>query len=202
MCSRYEAKIPVETMIERFGLSVPDFTFPGRTLDGDIRPTNQAIVIAPDATPLLLSWGLCVSWQKQPVINARAETVGEKPTFGGLLEQRVLIPASAYFEWRRDSSRKIKTRIAPDNDDILTMAGLRDGERFVMLTCAPASNVAHIHNRMPVIFGRDAANAWLNPDVPFADLADSLCPNSGPFEISEPEDARKPAASAQQSLFD
>lgn len=189
-------------MIERFGLSVPDFTFPGRTLEGDIRPTNQAVVIAPDATPLRLNWGLSVSWQKQPVINARAETVRDKPTFRGLLEQRVLIPASAYYEWRRDGSRKIKTRIAPDNDDILVMAGLRDGERFVMLTSTPASTVAHIHNRMPVIFGPEAAEIWLNPDVPFADLADSLSPNSGPFEISEPEDARKAAASAQQSLFD
>ena len=202
MCSRYEVKVPVERIIERFGLLVSDFTFPARVSNGEIRPTDLALVIGPDACPSLLNWGLSVSWQKQPLINARSETVAEKPTFRHLLEQRVLIPASAYFEWRKDGRRKIKTRIAPADDELFAFAGFADDERFVMLTCAPADKISHIHNRMPVILPADAEDAWLDPDTPFTDLEGVLVPYNGPFGVTEPVELPRVKPSAQHSLFD
>ncbi len=202
MCSRYEFDIPVRNLIERFGLTVLDPVMLENVVRGDVRPTDRAVTLGCDRSVNLLSWGLDVPWQKQPVINARVETVAEKPTFRTLLEQRLLIPASAYYEWRRDGKRKIKTRIAPDGDDLFMFAGLQDGDRFVMLTCAPAPSIEHVHNRMPVILSGDTAAGWINPDIPFADLAPALMPNDGPFALSEPVTRRLEEESAQRSLFD
>lgn len=185
MCSRYEVKVPVERMIERFGLAVTDITFGAGAAGPEIRPTNSAIVIGTDAVPEILLWGLQVSWQKQPVINARSETAADKPTFKPLLDRRVLIPASAYFEWRRDGRAKIKTRIALPTDDLFAIAGLRDDTHFVMLTCAPSEGVAHIHTRMPVILGRDSEKEWINPDLSYDGIAALMRPFAGPFDIYE-----------------
>ena len=79
----------------------------------DMRPTDQALII--DGTgPRLMRWGLTVTWDKKPLINARAETLAEKPTFRPLLEQRCLVPMTAYLEWRKaDDGSKRKNRIAP-----------------------------------------------------------------------------------------
>jgi putative SOS response-associated peptidase YedK len=138
----------------------------------------------------LISWGLDVLWQKQPVINARAETVEDKPTFKPLLNQRVLVPASAYFEWRKNGNKKIKTRIAKDAGSLFAMAGLRSGDRFVILTCSPANGIAHIHNRMPVVLTPALEQEWINPDATFEDLGPRLGPYQDSLAISEPPRAK------------
>ena len=123
-----------------------------------IRPTDVALIVMESNTAVLQPWGLNVDWTKQPMINARSETLNEKPTFRDLLEQRCLIHVSAYFEWRKleDGSKRKNTITAPDTS-VMTMAGLTDGTRFTMITCDPSPAIAHIHNRMPVILEADAA---------------------------------------------
>ena len=70
-----------------------------------------------DAGPVgrLLGWGLGVDWTAKPLINARAETLAEKRTFRPLLERRCLVPATAYFEWRKDGKARHKNRIRPED---------------------------------------------------------------------------------------
>lgn len=185
MCSRYEVRASPEDIIKRFGLVAPSSAFPDCITGPEIRPTDSGLVIGTEQTPDILPWGLEVSWQKSPVINARAETAAEKPTFKAILNRRVLVPASAYFEWRRDGRHKVKTRIAPKTSKLFAMAGLQSDNRFVILTCAPASPIAHIHNRMPVILNADGEQAWLNPDHSFGDLSAFLQPYAGAFETTE-----------------
>ncbi len=162
-----------------------------------IRPTDVALIVTEGKTTVLQPWGLNVDWTNQPMINARAETLTEKPTFRGLLEQRCLIPVSAYFEWRKhEDGTKRKNTISAVDTPVMTMAGLTDGTRFTMITCAPSPSVAHIHNRMPVILNREEASMWMT-SAPFADVSSILSPSSGSLEFKE--DVPEPPA--QSDLF-
>jgi len=187
MCARYELDITTGNIVERFGLTIPASDIADLLTSIDIRPTNIVPGVQVDRSITMLHWGLDVSWQKQPVINARAETAQNKPTFRPLLNQRVLIPASAYFEWRKDGRSKIKTRIALADASIFTMAGLFSGDRFVILTCSPTPSIAHIHNRMPVVLTNEMEMQWINPDMPFEKLAPSLTPYGGALTFTETE---------------
>lgn len=162
-----------------------------------VRPTDISLIITQGDEATLQPWGLSVDWTKQPMINARAETLTEKPTFRGLLDQRCLIPVSAYFEWRKleDGTKRKNTITAPDTPT-MTMAGLTDGTRFTMITCAPSPTVAHIHSRMPVILVRDAAKSWM-ATAAFDDVSSLLTPYLGDLEYEE----ETPAAPAQADLF-
>lgn len=185
MCSRYELRSPPENIVEKFGLIPSVLDDVGHAIGSEIRPTDPALIIGYDQSADILRWGLEVSWQTQPVINARSETAHHKPTFSPILNNRVVIPASAYFEWRRAGREKIKTRIGTQDTPLLAMAGLRTEDRFTILTCSPSPSIAHIHNRMPVILDASGVDAWLNPDNSFADLAELLHPYAGDIEIEE-----------------
>lgn len=133
------------------------------TLSGIRRPTDPLIVILPGHKPVLRRWGLSVATLNAPLINARAETLDQKPTFRPLLERRCLIPATSWFEWRKDGAVKHKTRITlPDHQPVL-FAGLENGTEAVIITCAPAPLIAHIHDRMPAVIGPNHIAGWLDP---------------------------------------
>lgn len=197
MCSQYEIRPPQQDIIERFGLTHLTGELLGTPANSIVRPTDSALIIGADQIADLLPWGLKVDWQKSPVINARAETALEKPTFRPLLDRRVIVPASAYFEWRQDGTEKIKTRIAPEGSSLFVMAGLRSNDRFVILTCSPAEPISNIHSRMPVILDAAHAKEWLNPDYSFEDLAPLLQPYAGDFTTEETPRAKP----AQTDLF-
>lgn len=162
----------------------------------ELRPTDAALIVTPTGAALQ-SWGLSVDWSKQPMINARSETLTEKPTFRPLLEKRCLVPASAYFEWRTaDDGKKRKNRIHAPDDAVFAMAGLTDGERFTIVTCAPADSVAHIHNRMPVILTADTMKTWIG-GAPYAEVQGALAPYQGALVADE----ETPPPPAQADLF-
>jgi putative SOS response-associated peptidase YedK len=187
MCARYELLTTFESVVAGLALRVPpddEQTHRPRAFErGEVRPTNLAPVVMPDRSLAWLPWGLAVEWQNQPVINARAETLESKPTFRPLLNQRCLVPASAYFEWRAAGKEKIKTRIKT-NEEVFAFAGLIGAGRFTIVTCAPAAPIAHIHDRMPVILDTAAQDAWLSTK-PFAEVKSVLRPYSGELSFEE-----------------
>lgn len=195
MCSRYELNSTSREIAQRFQLEQP----PPMVNMAEIRPTDRALVIEAGGACRLLAWGLSVSWDKKPLINARAETLAEKKTFQTLLDSRCLVPASAYFEWRRDGKARFKNRIAPNAAAPFAFAGLIDGDRFTIVTCAPAPAIANIHNRMPVILSRQGESDWLNSNNPFADAATYLVPYEE-AALTAAEDAVPP--SPQPDLFE
>lgn len=186
MCSRFELNASSPDLVRRFGLTVP----PPRPLGAERRPTDPVLVI--DARGArLMPWGLTVEWQAAPLINARAETLAAKPTFRPLLAGgRVLVPASAWWEW----PGRVKTRIAPVDAELFALAGLSDGRRVVIVTCAPPDALAAIHDRMPVVLTPEAEAVWIDGTTPFDAVAPLLRPHAGPFTLTaEP--------SAQGDLF-
>ncbi|MEQ8711142.1 MAG: SOS response-associated peptidase [Rhodospirillales bacterium] len=158
MCARYENKTKPESLIELFDLAtVPPTNFP----DGDIRPTDRAMLITGSGAAVQ-PWGIPSPRDAKPLINARSETLSEKQTFRPLLQQRCLVPATAYYEWRKLGSQRLKNRIERCDEAVMIFAGLTDGRYFTIITCTPGPDVGAIHDRMPVILSRDAANDWID----------------------------------------
>lgn len=146
----------------------------------NIAPTQLAPVIAiGDAGPAMkdLRWGLVPAWAKDPkigahAINARAETVTEKPMFrAAFKKRRCLVPASGYFEWRTEVGGKQPYFIRDPQGELLFFAGLWEAWRastadewmrtFTIVTGEPGKVSGDIHDRQPVILPPDLLNAWL-----------------------------------------
>jgi len=193
MCSRFEINSRPRDLARRFGLAAE----PAGFASGEVLPTDPALTIDPDGARAQ-RWGLPVEWGSKPLINARAETLTEKPTFRPLLDKRCLVPADAYFEWRRDGARRLKNRIAPADGGIMAFAGLTDGQNVVIVTCAPAAGIAHIHNRMQVILTPVGESGWRDAALPFAEVAPLLSPTADGF-LAAAEDVPPPPA--QGDLF-
>lgn len=176
MCGRYEI-VDGKRIFVRF--MVANRT-PEMLPNLDVRPTQQVPAILPDHQLTLMKWGLVPVWAKDEaignkMINARAEGIAEKPSFKRpLRSQRVLLPASAFFEWQGEKGHKTKYRIARKDGEMFGLAGLYDvwkspdGNELTtctIITCAPNAVMASIHNRMPVILLPEDEDDWLDPDM-------------------------------------
>jgi putative SOS response-associated peptidase YedK len=149
----------------------------------NVAPGDEVLAVRTDKTGQprgeLLRWGLVPSWAKQPdtglkMINARLETVAERPAFRRAFERyRCLIIADGFYEWRRmPSGPKQAFHIARTGGGLFAFAGLwsiwhgEDGETLrtcTILTTAANQAVAALHDRMPVILAPEAEAAWLAP---------------------------------------
>ena len=127
-----------------------------------------------------MRWGLIPSWTKSaaagtPMINARAETVAERPTFRtAFRRRRCLILADGYYEWQRNGSRRTPFRITLASGEPFAFAGLwetwRDPDGELVRSCAIITTTANgmlspIHDRMPAILPRELESLWLDHDV-------------------------------------
>lgn len=140
-------------------------------------------------------WGLVPSWSKDPshgarLINARAETVADKPSFARAFDRRrCIVPVDGYYEWQRTTAGKQPFRITPTGTDLTPLAGIyefwRDRERpdddpdrwwvtTSILTRPATGELATIHDRTPVTIARDATDRWLDPSVSGEDVRDLL----------------------------
>jgi putative SOS response-associated peptidase YedK len=135
-------------------------------------------------TGALLRWGLVPPWADDPkvgfrMINARAETVADKPAYRGPFQRgRCLIVADGFYEWQRDGNARQPFHITRGNGEPFAFAGLRtawrdpkdpDGELLrscAIVTTAANPVVAHIHPRMPVILDPADEEEWLDPGTP------------------------------------
>ena len=138
---------------------------------GEIVPSEIAPVVTAQGCRLM-RWGFARPNSKGLIINARAETVSEKPMFAQCMRaQRLVVPAAGYYEWlKRQKDDKIKYAISRAAGPIY-MAGLWRQEpdqklpSFVILTTGAAPQLGHIHDRMPLLLGQDQLRAWLSDGV-------------------------------------
>lgn len=153
------------------------------------RPSGERVV-------QMLRWGLLPSWAKDEtianrLINARAETLAEKPSFrSALRKRRCIVPADGFYEWAKRPDGKQPYYIHAADGSILAFAGLRerwtrpdDGEiidSFTIVTTAANDRVRALHDRMPVILAPEAVARWLDPATKPDALTDLLgpCPDA------------------------
>ncbi len=188
MCGRYSFAVVDELIEERFGVRVRTAIYKARY---NCAPGQDLAVIS-NHTPEELSffhWGLIPSWARDKsigyqLINARSETITEKPSYkNAFRSRRCLVPATGFFEWKKDRD-KDPYRILMKDETPFAMAGIwdqwttADGEiihSFSILTTSPNAVMNDIHERMPVILSRADEKRWLSP-LPESELIDLLKP--------------------------
>ena len=167
----------------------------------NLSPTQQKDVIDVDDTgqrrSRRLRWGLVPHWAKDvkvgyKMINARAETVHERPAFRqAFLRRRCIVPLSGFYEWRRSAAGKQPFAIQRQDGDLLSVAAIWESwqpagqaqplHSFALLTCGANRMMQAIHDRMPVILPRQQEALWLDREVDDVAALGALlrpCPDS------------------------
>lgn len=177
MCGRFAFYSPSEATAALFGVEdalavEPRYNIAPTQYIAAIRGADQ------DSRELtMLRWGLVPFWAKDAaignrMINARAETVAEKPAFrAAFKKRRCLIPADGFYEWRKEGSGKTPYYISAADEQPLVFAGLWESwndkesdeslQTTTIITTAANDFMEPLHHRMPVILGADTGNAWL-----------------------------------------
>jgi putative SOS response-associated peptidase YedK len=186
VCGRYTLARPVGAVRERFAVGAEIALEPRY----NVAPGTEVVAVTTDreGTPRgeRLRWGLVPSWAKDPalgfkMINARAETLAEKPAYKTSLQRfRCLIPADGFYEWQaRPGQSKRPFHITRGDGQLFAFAGLwsvwHRGEPDELRTCTIVTTTANqrmasLHDRMPVILARDAEATWLDPGTPIEAL--------------------------------
>jgi putative SOS response-associated peptidase YedK len=202
MCGRYASSRQPEDLVEEFEIRSPEL--PHLEPDWNVAPTKEVYAVVerppsgaddaeavPERQLRALTWGLVPFWAKDAkvgnrMINARVETVAEKPAYRRAFEKRrAILPADGYFEWYPTSEktkagkpRKQPYFIRPQDGGVLAMAGLYeiwrdpdkaedDPTRFLwtctVLTTSAEDSLGHIHDRMPLMLPPESYAAWLDP---------------------------------------
>lgn len=189
MCGRYTIVKKPEGLAELLGVELPEFT-----PRYNIAPSQRAPVIfreqeKPAADEF--KWGLVPFWAKDEkigykMINARAESVREKPSYRhAFRKRRCLVLADGFYEWKRSGRTKVPYRILLASEEPFAFAGLweswqaGDGEElrtFTILTTTANDLVQSIHDRMPVILDAAGRRVWLDPQSTADDLRNLLQP--------------------------
>ncbi len=174
MCSRYELNSNAADLMRQLDLPEP----PPMPNAGELRPTDRVLAVDTARNASLRAWGIPAPWDGKPIFNARSETLREKPTFSPYLKNRFVLPASAYFEWRKDGAKKTKMRIRPSEDASVPFcfAALGDAAHVTIVTCTATASIADIHARMPVLLDGDGIARWLDPHLDLNDVAALLRP--------------------------
>lgn len=180
MCGRFTLTLDANQLRDSLPwLTIPDELQPRY----NIAPTQPVAVVPNDGKNQLdfFVWGLIPSWAKDPqignrLINARAETLAEKPSFRtAYRRRRCLILADGFYEWKKVPGRKSKIPmyIRLQSEKPFAFAGLweiwnsADGSKILsctIITTQPNETVRDIHNRMPVILPEDSYGSWLAPE--------------------------------------
>jgi putative SOS response-associated peptidase YedK len=198
MCGRFVTNIPPEELVKIFGLIETPKVEPRY----NVAPTqNVGVIRSGDDTCHnrldFLKWGFVPSWSKDlsygsHLINARSETVAEKPTFRHAIKyRRCIVPTSGFYEWDHIGGKKQPYYIQLADRSPMCLAGVWESwkapdsselETFAILTTSANKLVESIHDRMPVILYPDTFNLWLGHNM---HDPEQLQPLYQPFPASE-----------------
>ncbi len=168
MCGRYYIESGWEGEIEDVVQDI-DRRIRQEQFIGDVHPTDLAPVIEMENQRLKLNicrWGYSLSKGKNLVINARVESVLDKPSFkNGIQYHRILIPASGFYEWNQLKEKNMFTR---SDSTVMYLTGFCDWfeneRRFVILTMAANESMKKVHDRMPLILEKEQLRDWFSND--------------------------------------
>ncbi len=200
MCGRFTLAVELSTIIRIFQAQYNDVSF-DYSRRYNIAPSQNVMVVtqtegARQISPM--SWGLIPHWSKDTsiankLINARAETIDQKPSYKlSFLHRRCLIPADGFYEWKKKAGGKIPMRITLLNQEVFAFAGIwdkwqspqgRDIYSCSIITSESNDQMRNIHNRMPVILsGESTYHAWLTSKKTTM-LKDLMQPYGGPMIV-------------------
>lgn len=192
MCGRFAFYSPSEAAAALFGVSGSIPVEPRY----NIAPTQFVAAIRNGEDTgrelVMLRWGLVPSWAKDPsmgnrMINARAETVAEKPSFrAAYSRRRCVVLADGFYEWRREGDAKTPYFISLASGNPFSLAGLWENwhdnesgdsvQSTALITTEANDYMRSLHHRMPMILEADAANDWLGGDKNMLESAAEMSP--------------------------
>ena len=181
MCGRFTLTTELKEIAERFAAPLPPAALTTKPR-WNIAPTQSVIVVNDTGARQLVAmrWGLVPSWATDPsignrMINARAETIAEKPAFRvALKKRRCIIPADGFYEWQQTGKLKQPVRIVLRSREPFGFAGLWEqwtsptGDDLLsctIITTAANELLKAVHERMPVILSRVDEALWLDPKI-------------------------------------
>lgn len=180
MCGRFTLTVSADLLVQTFNLPL----LPNWEARYNIAPTQSVVtVLKPSAQEekqfQMMKWGLVPSWSKDPkigakMINARSETVHEKPSFRTpFRRQRCLIPADGFYEWTEGEAGKQPIYIRKKDQSVFAFAGLWDhwekGDEVIdsctIITSEPNELLKKYHHRMAVMLRPEDYDLWMDPDM-------------------------------------
>ena len=200
MCGRYNLITDAQALVDFFEIEQTPFDVSELQPRYNISPSQDVPIVRDTGNGrelVLARWGLVPHWSKEEkpkysTINARAETVAEKPTYReAFRRKRCLIPATGFYEWKQGDGQKTPHHVQLPEGELFAFAGLwdrwnKEGEGFdscsIIITTANKT-MQPIHERMPVILNPAQYNTWLNTDhFNRAQLESMLVPFSASLE--------------------
>ncbi len=200
MCGRFTITVSGAELAEMLEVSVVPQTRPRY----NVSPSQTVLALrktgAGQREAVELKWGLVPWWSKDAkigysLINARCETVAEKPSFREAFhKRRCLIPADGFFEWKVDGKKKLPYRFRRPDGKPFLFAGLWehwDGGEKPLETCTILTTTANeivspFHERMPIILSKEGAKLWLSPGLLAPETAAKLLvPSADDFLMRE-----------------
>jgi putative SOS response-associated peptidase YedK len=208
MCGRYTLTPAIDELLAALGLAD---AVTGLTPRYNIAPTQPIPALRLDKAGALtlefFRWGLVPFWAKDPaignrMINARGETVAEKPSFrAAFRDRRCLILADGWYEWKKTAAGKQPTRIQLKSGEAFAFAGIWEQWRpkeesdptwseeirsCAIITSEPCESIRAIHHRMPVVLKRERWDDWLVPGATPEDLLAMVGPYGGDDLVHHP----------------
>ena len=170
MCGRFATSKNLDSLEEEFSLvGVPERELPA---NWNVAPTQEIYVMTEGPKLEIMRWGLIPTWAKPDfvsahTINARSESVHEKPSFRNAFKsRRCFIPADGYYEWATELGRyesKQPFFIHRRDSKSVVMAGIYENGTAAIITKEATGHLAKIHNRMPLFLPEDEWERWLDP---------------------------------------
>ena len=185
MCGRITQNVKFETLVTKYGAREhPQLDL---TPHYNGAPGQDFVAVRSKGGERVLEelrWGYIPEWEASKpgarrLINARCETVHERPSFrSAFRERRCVIPVNGWFEWKPEANGKQPYWLRPEGSELFSLAGIWEPGSgtpgsigtFVILTMTAAPAIAHIHPRQPLILDADATAAWLQPGPREVDL--------------------------------
>jgi len=198
MCGRYTLTKPLKFIEAHFAPCLVRMEYHERY---NVAPTQKMPValLTPTGREILeMRWGLIPSWAKDdrkgsPLINARAESVHEKPSFkNAFRRKRCLVPADGFFEWKREGTERTPYYIFQKSGGLFVFAGLWEEWKgpegpvrtFCIITTGALPELRNLHDRIPVILRPELYGLWLNPETGTQALRQLLVPSAAePLEM-------------------
>ena len=220
MCGRYHVEneedvFAMREIIDMINRRLGDKPETQAMRTGEIFPTNIAPVIIrgqDGIVPGPMAWGM--PGAGRPIINARQETIHEKPMFAkSFQERRVVIPTTGFYEWSHDAKKKAidKFLFRIPGEKMLYLAGIwntftlpsgKREARFAIITTEPNSSMTPFHDRMPVMLYPDEREAWLNGSLSISELIKRKQPMLEAMAMEKkPKPEPEPPSESQLSLF-
>lgn len=183
MCGRYTFFNNIDSLQHSLNIDVIDSNIINHQASYNISPTQNAPVVFEENNKRILKnmrWGLIPSWAKDnsfasKLINARSETIADKPSFKNLITtNRCVVLANGYYEWVNVDNKKHPYFIYSEENTMISMAGLwtewRDVVSFTIITKQSNISISHLHHRMPLILQEEKIDSYLDKRNTFDDF--------------------------------